>query len=95
MPLTISPTPIMSRSQPRLRLGLQVLALGGVAWASLQLALLVAQVRFFTQLGAPPAGGLARGVVLGLVVGAGVWLHARSDCVAAGMWRAAARRSPT
>ena len=75
-----------------LRLGLQALALGAVACASLQLALLVAQARFFARLGAPPAGSLARGMVLGLVVGAGVWLYSRSDRLAAGVWRAVRRR---
>ena len=75
-----------------LRLGLKALALGGVAWASLQLALLVAEVRFFTRLGAPPVGSLARSIALGLVVGAGVWLYGRSDLLATGMWRAARRR---
>ena len=84
---------LMFGSPRLLRLGLQGLALGGVAWASLQLALLVAQLRFDARTGHPASTGqLGQGVVLLLLVGAAVWLYGRSDRLAAGMWRAARRR---
>ena len=75
-----------------LRLALQGLALGGMAWASLRLALVVAEARFVSRVGSPSDGSLARGIVPGLVVCAGLWLYGHSDRVAAAVWRAAHRR---
>lgn len=74
----------MSESPRMLRVGLRGLALVGVAWASLHLALLVAELRFHYGMGQPLIGSLARSVGLVLIVGAGVWLYGRSDAIAAG-----------
>jgi hypothetical protein len=82
----------MSGSSRTLRLVLQGLGLGLLAWASLRLSLLVAEVRFFTRLGSPPSGSLTRVIALVLAVGAGLWLYGRSDRLAAVVWHAARRR---